>query len=217
MTDLVPTEIKEFLCVGTPDSWVMAAITDLPTLLNDHANCEKKAAATALSLMFRYADDAHLCDRMSRLAREELRHYEQVSRIMSKSGIPIMSVTASRYAGGLREIVSGKEPDRFVDTMIVGALIEARSCERFALLIPHLDSELAKFYRGLLASEARHFRHYLELARRKATANFDARLDLLRRIEGNLAESPDKELRFHSGPPAETVTRPGLCAAGSRA
>ncbi len=216
MPDLVPAEISEFLITRTPDSWLEAAVADLPTLINDHANCEKKAAATAISLMFRYAGDSYLCERMSRLAREELRHYEQVGRIMRKLGIPYVSLSAGRYAGGLREHVRRTEPGRCVDTLIIGALIEARSCERFALLIPHLPDELAKFYAGLLASEARHFQHYLALAGRSPGADFDARLITLRQLEGELSSSPDSMLRFHSGPPASALSAAGQCVADSQ-
>ena len=94
----------------------------------DHANCEKKAAATAMSLMHRYTDNTALLNKMSRLAREELRHFEQVLKLMSQRGITYESVTASRYAQGLRDQVRKKDPQKLVDTLIVGALIEARSC-----------------------------------------------------------------------------------------
>lgn len=197
----VPAQISRFLGSETPDGWARAAATDLPLLLNDHANCEKKAAATALSLMFRYAADDVLSARMSRLAREELRHYEQVARIMRQRGIAHRALPASRYARTLMEAVRGSEPGRRSDTLIVGALIEARSCERFARLIPYLDDELGRFYGGLLASEARHFEHYLALARASGDPDIDARLTLLRKLEAGLAVEPDTELRFHSGPP----------------
>ena len=216
MHDLVPGEIRDFLSADTPAGWVEAAVADIPTLVNDHANCEKKAAATAVSLMFRYAHDGLLCDRMSRLAREELRHYEQVCTIMRRLGISYQSLSAGRYASGLRDLVRSHEPGRCTDTLIVGALIEARSCERFALLIPHIDDKLARFYRGLLASEARHFRHYLELAGREAAGDFESRLEEIRSREGELATATDSALRFHSGPPAETSV-PVIRAAGSPA
>lgn len=197
----VPTEIAAFLQQPTPAAWVDAAVADLPTLLNDHANCEKKAAATALSLIFRYSDDLVLCERMSRLAREELRHYEQVLRLLRRRGIAHRAVSASRYAQGLHESVRKEEPGRRVDTLILGAYIEARSCERFALLVPQLDEELARFYGGLLASEARHFRHYLELAEQAAAGSIVARVAEFGEREATLATTPDDCLRFHSGPP----------------
>ena len=168
----------------------------------DHANCEKKAAATAMSLMHRYTDNTTLLNKMSRLAREELRHFEQVLKLMTKRGIAYESVTASRYAQGLREKVRKKDPQKLVDTLIVGALIEARSCERFAALAPHVDPELGEFYVSLLKSESRHFMDYITLANTLESPDEVAeRLALFRGIEQSLIESPDTEIRFHSGVP----------------
>jgi tRNA-(ms[2]io[6]A)-hydroxylase len=96
--------------------------------MTDHANCEKKAAGTALNLLFRYSNDTTLMDWLSRLAREELRHFEQVLAIMKKRGLSFRTLSAARYAGGLRELVRTHEPARLVDTLIAGAFIEARSC-----------------------------------------------------------------------------------------
>ena len=90
--------------------------------------------------------------------------------------------------------------------LIVGALIEARSCERFAALVPHLPQDLARFYAGLLASEARHFEHYLHFARQECAvgaAEFDRRLEELKALEAELIESPDPQFRFHSGIPLQ--------------
>lgn len=210
MTAQIPNNVAQFLGSATPADWALAAAADLPLLLNDHANCEKKAAATALSLMFRYAGNSALCDRMSRLAREELRHYEQVARLMQRRGIVHQVLPASRYARRLREAARTQEPGRLTDTLIIGALIEARSCERFALLIPLLDEELGRFYAGLLASEARHFEHYLALARETGDADFALRRKTLGELESTLATSDDDVLRFHSGPPRESrVISPG--------
>jgi tRNA 2-(methylsulfanyl)-N6-isopentenyladenosine37 hydroxylase len=197
-------ELLEFLGAPTPPEWVAAAADPaaLPLLLVDHANCEKKAAATALSLMFRYEEHAQLTERLSRLAREELRHFEQVRGLMRKRGLAWRRVPASRYAAGLAEQARRSEPGRLVDRLVIGAFIEARSCERFALLAPHLDADLARFYRGLLASEARHFQHYLELARGFAEGALDDRVECIRAVENRLVTEPDSELRFHSGPPA---------------
>ena len=199
--DLTP--VIEFLPCRTPDAWITAAVRCLPVLMIDHANCEKKAAATAMSLMHRYTDNTVLLNKMSRLAREELRHFEQVLKLMSQRGITYESVTASRYAQGLRDKVRKKDPQKLVDTLIVGALIEARSCERFAALAPHVDSELGDFYVSLLKSESRHFMDYITLA--NSLENRDVvedRLALFRCIEKDLIESTDTEVRFHSGVPA---------------
>jgi len=176
----------------------------MPILVVDHANCEKKAAATAMSLMNRYPTRSALVERMSRLAREELRHFEQVTRLMRDVDIPWRHVSASRYAAGLRAVVSGREPDRLIDLLVVGAFIEARSCERFALLAPVVEAPFGEFYRGLLASESRHFAQYLGLARQYAPGGepeVRARAARIRQVENMLAGDPDQEVRFHSGPP----------------
>lgn len=192
--------IEDFLPCATPDAWLDQAVKQQDLLLIDHAHCEKKAAATAVNLLYRYMDRSELLDRMSRLAREELRHFEQVLAIMKRRGITYRPLSSARYAGGLRELMRHSEPDRLVDTLIVGALIEARSCERFARLAPRLDDELAKFYRGLLASEARHFQVYLKLAERYSDTPLDDRIEQFRARERELIEAPDSEFRFHSGP-----------------
>lgn len=201
--DLSP--VLEFLPCRTPDAWIAAALADPVTMLIDHANCEKKAAATALSLMHRYTDNFQLLNKMSRLAREELRHFEQVLSIMTKRGIRYDAISASRYAAALRDEVRKRDPGKLVDTLLVGALIEARSCERFAALAPHLDSELADFYRSLLKSESRHFGDYLTLAKTVAPeAEVAARLEVLKQREQDLVQGVDGEFRFHSGPPAQS-------------
>ncbi len=192
-------EIKAFLGCATPDSWIKQALDNQPLLLIDHAHCEKKAASTALSLMYRYVDRPRLLNRMSRLAREELRHFEQVLALMARRGIDYGHLSPSRYAAGMRRQVRGEEPGRLVDMLIVGAFIEARSCERFAALAPHLDEELGAFYQSLLRSEARHYRDYLDLAREAASEDIDGRVAAFRDLERSLIESEDSEFRFHSG------------------
>ena len=197
--DLSP--IRDFLPCATPQEWVEGAVQDLATLLVDHANCEKKAASTALNLMYRYVEHPPLLSKLSRLAREELRHFEQVLAIMNKRGIQYPQLSASRYAGELHKLVRKGEPGRLVDTLIVGALIEARSCERFAALMPHLDDELAGFYGSLLRSESRHFKDYLQLARSLGGADsVEERLPVFLAAEQALIQDVDTELRFHSGP-----------------
>jgi len=194
-------EIENFLPCKTPQLWIDNALANPELLLIDHANCEKKAASTALNLMYRYVDNFDLLNKMSRLAREELRHFEQVIAIMKRRNIEYRQITASRYAVKLREAVRPNDPDRLIDILIVGALIEARSCERFARIAPFLDQELETFYLSLLKSEGRHFKDYLTLALTIACQQeVDKRLGLFLRIEKQLIESPDTEFRFHSRP-----------------
>lgn len=195
--------VRQFLPCATPRAWVDWALANQDLLLVDHANCEKKAASTALNLMYRYVEHHDLLQRLSRLAREELRHFEQVLAIMQQRGIDYPQLSASRYAGGLRGEVRSSEPGRLVDTLLVGAIIEARSCERFAALAPELDEELGAFYLSLLKSESRHFKDYLRLARAVAgDEEVDQRLAELLAAERELIESPDEVFRFHSGVPA---------------
>ncbi len=197
-------EILSFLGCETPDNWVKMALENPEILLIDHANCEKKAASTALNLIFRHVDNYELLNKMSRLAREELRHFEHVVAIMKKRGVDYQVIGASRYAAGLRSKVRTHEPGKLVDTLIVGAFIEARSCERFAKLAPHLDGELKAFYLSLLKSESRHYRDYLALAHKAANGDdITPRVELFRQLEQELIQSEDGEFRFHSG-----VSRP---------
>jgi tRNA-(ms[2]io[6]A)-hydroxylase len=201
----VPENIAAFFETETPEAWLVAAGERIPALLLDHANCELKAASTALGFLYRYPERTALAQRMSRLAREELRHFEQVRSIMADMQLPFERLTASRYAGGLRDAVRDDEPHKLLDMLLVGALIEARSCERFARLVPTLPGKIAKFYAGLLASESRHFEHYLGLAKSEtgvSGAELDERLAELKTIEARLVTEPDPQFRFHSGPPA---------------
>ena len=192
----------DILRAATPRGWVDAALADLPTLLVDHANCEKKAASTALALIFAYPEDRTLNVALSRLAREELKHFEQVERLMRKLDVPHQRMKPGRYAGELRKLVRTHEPKRKLDLMIVHALIEARSCERFRLLAKRLPEEVRDLYEQLERSEARHFEIYLQFAQREfAAGEIAERLDVIAAREAELATEPDRELRFHSGPP----------------
>ena len=200
----IPDNITAFLTVSTPEEWLLEATERLPELLLDHANCELKAASTALGFLYRYPDRSALAQRMSRLAREELRHFEQVRSIMDEMGIPFERLSASRYAGKLRDVARREEPQKLLDLLLIGALIEARSCERFAAIAPRLPERLGRFYSGLLASESRHFEHYIAYAKSECgvdAAGIDARLYELKAVEAELVVSPDPVFRFHSGIP----------------
>lgn len=203
------------LRAATPPEWVAEAVRRWPELLADHANCEKKAASTALALMFAYPEDRSLAARLSKLAREELRHFEQVDALMQSNEVPYLRRKPGRYAAGLRAAMRTHEPYRKLDLLLCGALIEARSCERFRLLaaLPTgegLPAPLAGLYAGLEASEARHFELYLRLAEAHVKAHpelerakpWQQRLEELAAIEAQLVTTPDPEFRFHSGRPA---------------
>lgn len=202
--DLTPAAVAAFCGTRTPQAWVREACRRIPELLLDHANCELKAASTAIGFLYRYPERGLLAERMSRLAREELRHYEQVKKLMRERDIRFARLEASRYAATMRAAARTGEPYRLMDALIIGALIEARSCERFAALVPYLPRDLASFYEGLLSSEARHFEQYLRFAKSETGASDEvvaARVAELKSIESALIADPDPQFRFHSGTP----------------
>jgi tRNA-(ms[2]io[6]A)-hydroxylase len=194
---------SSILLAATPAAWVDAAVAGWRELLVDHANCEKKAASTAVALIFAYPEDTELGLALSRLAREELRHFEQVQAAMTDLGVGFIRQKPGRYAAGLRRELRTSEPGRKLDLLLSGALIEARSCERFRLLAERLPEPLGRFYGRLAESEARHFELYVGLARQRHPDEWEGRLGVLARTEAELATALDGELRFHSGPPAE--------------
>lgn len=198
--------VREFLHVASPPEWFQAAPDHLPELLMDHANCEKKAASTALSMMYRYVQFPELLKKMSSLAREELRHFEQVLELMAEQGVVYQQINSARYAQGLHQQVSKNEPQRLVDLLICGAVVEARSCERFAGLAAVLPAKVAALYGSLLNSEARHFQDYLHMARQAneqagGYEDFSARVEKFLALDAELVTSDDPQFRFHSGRP----------------
>lgn len=200
---LIP-EVEAFLQCQTPQSWIDWALQHPEELLLDHANCEKKAAGTALTLMFRYSEREELQQHLSRLAREELRHFEQVTALMKKRGIRYRQITASSYAQRLHQHMARQEPDKLIDTLIILAFIEARSCERFYRLAPHLDEELGRFYTSLLKSESRHFEGYLGMAERYAKGPIGERVAFFAEAERDAILAEDTVFRFHSGVPVKS-------------
>tara|TARA_Y100000992_G_scaffold301782_1_gene273605 strand:- start:1491 stop:2114 length:624 start_codon:yes stop_codon:yes gene_type:complete len=195
-------EINEFLLCETPESWLKAAINNQEILLIDHANCEKKAASSAMQLVHKYSNNFDLIHKMSRLVREEMRHFEQVTAIMKRRKIAYSNVSASRYASELRKFVRKGDSKQLVDILIIGAFIEARSCERFSKIAPLLDAELCGFYTKLLKSEGRHYQDYLKLARDVAgNDDIESRINLIAEAEKKLINDYDPEFRFHSGCP----------------
>ncbi len=147
-----------------------------------------------------YSQD--LIDKMVLLIKEELHHFYQVLEIMEQRGIAYESIPASRYAKGLLSHMKTHEPQTLIDKLIVGAYIEARSCERFAKLAPYLDEDMARFYISLLRSEARHYQDYLTLAEQIAGKDISERIAYFGRVEAELISTPDQEFKFHSGIPA---------------
>jgi tRNA 2-(methylsulfanyl)-N6-isopentenyladenosine37 hydroxylase len=202
----VPAPLLEFLGCSTPSAWLAQVPNNIDLLLIDHAHCEKKAAVAAMALIHRNPQERRLVKRMSRLAREELRHFEQVLRFLEARGTEFREIGSPRYASSLHAVCRPEPRDKLVDQLIIGAFIEARSCERFAAMAPvleaHAEPDLAQFYRGLLAAEARHFVHYLEHAQDlTGEGSLAERIAAIRQIETDLIQMPESEFRFHSGPP----------------
>lgn len=196
------SDVLAFVGCRTPKLWLTAALADLPTIIQDHANCEKKAAGTAMNLIFRYMSHTELQLKLAQLIREEMLHYEQVMGLMAERGQVWQHIPAGRYAAGMLKHKRTFEPAAMVDVLIIGAFIEARSCERFAALADVVDDErLAKYYRYLLKSESRHFEDYLALARSISDEDITERVNFFRDVENDLITTPDNELRFHSGVP----------------
>lgn len=192
------------LATDSSPAWLERALQDVDTILLDHAHCEKKAASTALNLIFRYGDHTSLMVPLSELAREELEHFERVLGHLDRRGLPYRRLEPSPYAGKLRKACRTTEPERLVDTLVCCAFIEARSCERMKLLAEGLEDrgepELARLYRSLLKSEARHHQTYLDLAgpfasREELTLSIQA----IGRAEAEAVTTPVPEVRLHNG------------------
>ncbi|KTD41382.1 tRNA-(ms[2]io[6]A)-hydroxylase [Legionella parisiensis] len=194
--------LNNFLQVQTPQVWLDFAANHIPLLLIDHAHCERKAAATAINFISKYPDKKELVEVMAPLAREELLHFEKVINLMTEKGIQFCSLQPSAYATHMhQQITSRNVLQRLCDQLIIGAIIEARSCERFYAIIPYLeDQELAKFYTTLIRSEARHFKDYLRLAKLYG-GDIEERLNLFLTLENDFILKTDTVFRFHSGIP----------------
>lgn len=184
----------------TSEAWLKLALDNLDEILLDHSHCERKAASVAINLMFRYPSNTDLVYKLTAIAQEELEHFAQVNKILADRQIPLAPLNAPPYGAALKAQVRRQEPHRLLDLLLVSALIEARSHERLGLLGEHCpDAELAKFYRSLMASEARHFGAYWVLA----VAYFDRetvekRLDELATVESEVLATLHPEPRIHS-------------------
>ncbi len=199
MTTATLPRIK-FLQEPTRPEWIELALDNLDTILLDHSHCERKAAGVALNMMFRYPSAVELVKALTAIAKEELEHFELVNQWLERKNIPLAPLNAPPYGGQLRKLIRPQEPERLLDSLLISALIEARSHERLGLLGEHCpEPDLAKFYRGLMASEARHYGAYWVLA----TTYYDQDLVNQRLAELAIAESEilatlHPEPRIHS-------------------
>lgn len=186
------------LCLKVPsqESWIAAARTDLDRVLLDHAHCEKKAAVNALALVNRYPGRDMLVREMIALAKEEMEHFGMVYDFIRRRGGELARDPGDPYVQALHNEIRRNEPERMLDSLLVAALVEARSCERFSILSANVpDEELRTFYASLLASEAGHYRTFYDIACEYfPEAQVRARLDELSAREAEivmeLASSP---------------------------
>jgi tRNA 2-(methylsulfanyl)-N6-isopentenyladenosine37 hydroxylase len=200
VTSISTLSTIKFLKQPTSQAWVDQSIAHLDILLLDHSHCERKAAGVALNLMFRYPAHAKLVRQLTAIAQEELEHFELVNQWLEQRGIAMAALPAPPYGASLNAHIRKPEPGRLIDTLLVSALIEARSHERLGLLAQHCpDAELAKFYHALMASEARHYGIYWVLANTYCDPSaVTIRLEELSVIESQILTTLHPEPRIHS-------------------
>jgi tRNA-(ms[2]io[6]A)-hydroxylase len=184
----------------TSARWLTQVDHHLDEILIDHAHCEKKAAGTALNMIFAYVENQKLCREMTEIVGEELEHFHMVLDLLERRGIRFRRLKPSVYGRKLNDLVRKQEPQRAVDRLLVAGLIEARSCERFQVLAEHVqDEELAAFYRSLFESEARHHTTYTRLAKDFAPeSEVERRLEELSALEAEIIREGEELPRMHS-------------------
>jgi tRNA 2-(methylsulfanyl)-N6-isopentenyladenosine37 hydroxylase len=184
----------------SPERWLAQVAANVEELLLDHAHCEKKAAGTAMNLLFAYVEHDELTQALSEIVQEELSHFHLVRALLARRHIRLRRIRPSRYAEQLRALASKLEPQRAVDRLLLAGLIEARSCERFGLLRDHLDDvELSAFFGSLFESEARHHSTYIRLAHLFASEDeVRRRLAELAEAEARIIALGDDVPRMHS-------------------
>ena len=184
----------------TKSAWIEQAIANLDTILLDHSHCERKAAGVAINMMFRYPAHQKLVRQLTAIAQEELEHFEQVNQWLEKRHIPLAPLNSPPYFARLKSQIRHSEPDRLIDSLLISAIIEARSHERLGLIGENCpEPELAKFYRGLMASEARHYGIYWVLAEHYSDrVTVEHRLAELGEYESSILATLHHEPRVHS-------------------
>lgn len=203
--DSLPTHLQNFLKITTPSSWCESAIKHFDILLIDHAHCERKAAASAIQLMSKNPLQTKLVEALSPIAREELLHFEKMLNLLKSRNIRLYPLHPCRYHKQLHAKRSKNDNiQQLIDDLVIAAIIEARSCERFFSLLPYLkvhgDLEVFKFYSHLAMAEQRHFEVYLEFAQ-QMDQNLEQRIKRFVDVENECISSPEETFRFHSGTP----------------
>lgn len=198
-----PSHLLEFLGCKTPIEWCQEASKQFNILLIDHAHCERKAAASAIQLISKNPHHGRLIELLSPIAREELLHFEKVLKLLQKKKIKLQALSPANYGKELNRLrTSNDNQIRLCDDLIIGAIIEARSCERFYALLPYIEheTEVHRFYAHLAQAEQRHFEIYLNLAKDLPVFSSE-RLSVFLDKENELIMKPEPIFRFHSGIP----------------
>jgi tRNA-(ms[2]io[6]A)-hydroxylase len=209
----LPSHLQNFLKIASPLAWCESAIKNFSLLLIDHAHCERKAAAFAIQLITKNPHETGLLRLLSTIAREELLHFEKMLKLLQKRRIRLQPLAPSRYSRQLHaHRAKANNQQQLIDDLLIAAIIEARSCERFFSLLPYLEShqdqEVLTFYQHLAMAEQRHFEVYLEYAQR-LDRDIEGRVKEFIEIENNCIITPEPNFRFHSGPVIETKPSPG--------
>lgn len=188
------------LAEPTDDGWYERVRDHLDTILIDHAHLEKRAASTALSMIFRYTGRAGLARQLSAVVQEEMDHFSRMLDVLEARGVELIRLDPAPYASKLVKAVRTDEPNTFLDKLLVAGLIEARSCERFAILSEQVeDKALAAFYRELFETEAMHYTLYTNLARDHfSKAVVKERLKELAMVEVEALRAGGDTPRLHS-------------------
>lgn len=195
-------DYRDILQYATQAEWLACALDNINLLLVDHAHCERKAAQNAMSLIFKYPDHERIITQLSKIVREEMVHFEQVLRFLKKRKVSFKGLKSGGYAAFLGQFVREDHPiNRFVDQLLIAAIIEARSSERLGLLAPLLPQELGQYYQRLHDAEARHCSLFIEMAQSCSDQNVEERLLFFAQHEACWLSTPDDCFRFHSGLP----------------
>src|SRR5690606_10739502 len=182
-----------------PAEWLPQIRANIPAVLIDHAHLERKAATTALNLE-KYDELFDQLSELNSIAIEELQHFELVLGLLKKRGIPFRSPQRSAWTSGMMRAVRRGRKEQVIDHLIVCALIEGRSCEKFQFLaegIRDLDAELADFYASLVESEGNHYATYLIMARHIDEAEASRRLDFFLDLDAELIRKPNPHPMLH--------------------
>jgi len=189
------------LKMETDPRWVNIVEKNISEILTDHAWCEQKAASSAISIMVRFPEYPELVDEMIALAKEEIEHFALVHEKIKERGLELGFEQKDPYVKDLRAFIKkgGDREQQLVEALLMAAMIEARSCERFRILSEEIaDEDLRKFYRGLMASEARHYTTFLKHAKKYATkVDVDKRWKEFLQYEGSLMKKYGKKETMH--------------------